>query len=48
MQAKTAIILSDAHGTKCKIVLIEEIMLLNKELRTKNEEIAMLRKRILL
>jgi len=48
MPAKTAMTLSDAYGTKSKIELIEEIMRLNKELRDKNEEIAMLRKRILL
>ena len=38
--------LSDTYGSKSKTELIEEIMRLNKELRTKNEEIAMLRKRI--
>jgi hypothetical protein len=40
--------LSDTYGSKSKTELIEEIMRLNKELRTKNEEIAMLRKRLLL
>jgi hypothetical protein len=40
--------LSDTHYSKSKTELIEEIMRLNKELRAKNEEIAMLKKRILL
>jgi hypothetical protein len=40
--------LSDAHYSKSKTELIEEITRLSKELRAKNEEIAMLRKRILL
>jgi hypothetical protein len=40
--------LSDAYWSKSKVELIEGIMRLNKELRAKNEEIAMLRKRILL
>ena len=40
--------LSDTYGSRSKSELIEEIMHLNRELRTKNEEVAMLRKRILL
>lgn len=40
--------LSDAHTNKSKADLIDEIMRLNKELRGKNEEIAMLKKRLLL
>jgi hypothetical protein len=40
--------LSDAYGSKSKTELIDEILRLNKELRTRNEEIAMLKKRILL
>ena len=38
--------LSDAYTSKSKPELIEEIMRLNKELRAKNEEIAMLKKRL--
>lgn len=41
-------ILSDAHSNKSRTELVEEIMHLDKELRAKNEEIAMLKKRILL
>ncbi len=40
--------LSDTYAGKSKTELIEEIMHLNKELRMRNEEIAMLKKRILL
>lgn len=41
--------LSDARYVgKTKAELIEEIIRLNKELKAKSEEIAMLRKRILL
>jgi hypothetical protein len=40
--------LSDTYRSKSKTELIEEIMRLNKEIRSKNEEIATLRKRILL
>jgi len=40
--------LSDAYYSKSKTELIEEIMRLNKELKAKNDEMAMLRKRILL
>jgi hypothetical protein len=40
--------LSDTYGSKTKTELIEEIVRLNKELRSKTEEITMLRKRILL
>lgn len=43
-----AVTLSDAHPNKSRTELVEEIMGLNKELRAKNEEIAMLKKRILL
>jgi hypothetical protein len=48
MPANREVTLSDTYGSKSKTELIEEIMRLNKELRNKNEEIAMLRKRILL
>jgi hypothetical protein len=37
---------SDAYTSKSKADLIDEIMRLNKELRAKNEEIAMLKKRL--
>ncbi len=40
--------LADTYASKNKTELIEEIMRLNKELRAKNEEIAMLKKRLLL
>ncbi|HUG96819.1 MAG TPA: hypothetical protein VMJ94_04705 [Nitrososphaera sp.] len=40
--------LSDAHANKSRTELVEEIMRLNKELRARNEEIATLKKRILL
>jgi len=40
--------LSDTYGSKSKTELIEEVMRLNKELRARNEEIAMLKKRVLL
>lgn len=40
--------LSDTCWSKSKIELIDEIIHLNRELRTKNDEIAMLKKRILL
>lgn len=43
-----AMTLSDAHANKTRTELIEEIVRLNKEIRSKNEEIAMLKKRILL
>ena len=43
-----ALTLSDAHSNKNKTELVEEIMRLNRELRAKNEEIAVLKKRILL
>jgi hypothetical protein len=36
------------YSAKSKAELIEEIMRLNKEVRSKNEEIAILKKRILL
>lgn len=45
---KNRLTLSDACASKNKAELVDEIMRLNKELRTKNEEIAMLRKRLLL
>ena len=40
--------LSDAHANKTRTELVEEILRLNRELRGKNEEIATLKKRILL
>lgn len=40
--------LSDAYSSKSKAELVEEIVSLNKELRAKNEEIATLKKRLLL
>ena len=40
--------LSDAYTNKSKSELVEEITRLNKELRAKNDEIAMLKKRLLL
>lgn len=40
--------LSDTYESKSKTELIEEVMRLNKELRARNEEIAMLKKRLLL
>jgi len=40
--------LSDTYGSKSKTDLIEEVMHLSKELRARNEEIAMLKKRVLL
>jgi hypothetical protein len=43
-----AVTLSDAYSNKSRTELVEEIMHLNKELRAKNEEIVMLKKRILL
>jgi hypothetical protein len=43
-----AVTLSDSYLGKSKTELVEEIIRLNKELRVKNEEIAMLKKRILL
>ncbi len=43
-----AVTLSDAHANKSRTELVEEIMRLNKELRARNEEIATLKKRILL
>jgi len=41
-----AVTLSDAYANKSRTELVEEIMRLNRELRSKNEEIAMLKKRI--
>lgn len=43
-----AVTLSDAHANKSRTELVEEILRLNKELRVRNEEIATLKKRILL
>jgi hypothetical protein len=43
-----AVTLSDAHANKSRTELVEEILRLNKELKSRNEEIAMLKKRILL
>lgn len=40
--------LSDTHANKSKTELVEEIMRLHKELRAKNEENAILKKRLLL
>jgi hypothetical protein len=40
--------LSDAYVGKSKAELVEEIVRLNKEIRSKNEEIALLKKRLLL
>jgi hypothetical protein len=40
--------LSNAYSSKSKAELVEEIVRLNKELRAKNEEIAMLKKRLTL
>lgn len=40
--------LSDTCGSKSKTDLMGEIMRLNKELRARNEEIAVLKKRLLL
>lgn len=40
--------LSDAYSNKSRTELVEEMMHHDKELRAKNEEIAMLKKRILL
>lgn len=40
--------LSDAYASKSKAELVEEIIRLSKELKSKNEEIAMLKKRLLL
>lgn|GEM_PF-2825257 len=40
--------LSDAYSSKSKSELVEEIVRLNKELRAKSEEIAMLKKRLTL
>jgi hypothetical protein len=40
--------LSDAYGSKSKTDLIGEIIHLNKELRARNEEIEMLKQRLLL
>jgi hypothetical protein len=39
---------SDAYFSKSKADLIEEIVRLNKELKVKNDEIVMLKKRLLL
>ncbi|WP_187147693.1 hypothetical protein [Candidatus Nitrososphaera gargensis] len=39
---------ADTYASKSKTELIEEITRLNKELRAKNEEIMMLKKRLLL
>lgn len=40
--------LSDAHANKTRTELVEVILRLNRELRARNEEIATLKKRILL
>lgn len=40
--------LSDAFSNKSRTEIVEEIMHPDKELKAKNEEIAMLKKRILL
>jgi hypothetical protein len=38
--------LSDTYAGKTKTELVEEIIRLNKEMRVRNEEIAMLKKRL--
>lgn len=43
-----AVTLSDAYANKSRTELVEEIMRLNREMRARNEEIVMLKKRILL
>jgi hypothetical protein len=43
-----AVTLSDTYAGKSKTELVEDVMRLNKELRAKNEEIAMLKKRLML
>jgi hypothetical protein len=48
LQRKVSVTLSDTYAGKTRTELVEEIMLLNRELRTKNSEIAMLKKRLLL
>jgi hypothetical protein len=48
MSAKMAVALSDTFRNKSRTELIEEIMRLNKEMRTKSQEIAMLKKRLLI
>lgn len=48
MMPEKQVTISDVHATKSKAELMEEVMRLNKELRVKTEEIAMLKKRLLL
>jgi hypothetical protein len=49
MQASMALTLSESgHVSKSKAELVEEIIRLNKELRAKNEEIMILKKRLVL
>ena len=49
MQASMALTLSESgHTSKSKAELVEEIIRLNNELRTKNEEITILKKRLAL
>jgi hypothetical protein len=49
MQADVAVTLSESgHASKSKVELVEEIIRLNNELRTKNEEIAILKKKLVL
>lgn len=49
MQAGMALTLSESrHGSKSKAELAEEIIRLNNELRAKNEEIMVLKKRLAL
>jgi hypothetical protein len=43
-----AVTLSDKYAGKNKTELVEEVIRLNKDLMAKNEEIAMLKKRLLL
>ena len=43
-----AVTLSDAYANKSRTELVEEIMRLNREMRARNEEIVVLKKRILL
>jgi hypothetical protein len=49
MQASMAMTLSESgYMSKSKAELVEEIIRLNNELRTKNEEITILKKRLVL
>ena len=48
MLADISVTLSDTYAGKSKTGLIEEITRLKEELRAKNEEIVMLKKRLML